>query len=421
MHVILRNSGLPACVLAALLSYTTVASAHAISTTSSLFKETMAQGAKGANAAQIRQKADSAAALAHSAQIKGLKAAQIGQEADRYVQNGYGVFVGQAGERYAGEIRGGQRNGYGIDTYPSGDRYEGKEVNNQKSGYGVYLYANGDRYEGEFASDRIDGWGVYFHADGSRYKGEFADGKANGPGFLIDTNGGAHMGIWRADTLIGLLPAASHASAPAQPSASVGPAPSVITPSQPPSRKRKPERTPFSAMTDDYGKAQQSSDLKKAYSYVGHTYIVSRFMVNLCQRPRLVADKTCSFLFSFSPHPVTILKVMRYSTAIDSRIVAKVRFGSDREGYIGFGFGGQYMLENAIDSALDDKTSEHCTAVFNSLYIGMAKRDVIKDIGDYRCVQVNTTITQSDVDEQWVCGSNRYSYFDNGTLTGIQR
>ena len=51
------------------------------------------------DAANARQKAIEARALAESAQNPAREAQHKGQESGRYVQDGYGMFVGRAGEQ----------------------------------------------------------------------------------------------------------------------------------------------------------------------------------------------------------------------------------------------------------------------------------------------------------------------------------
>lgn len=162
-----------------------------------------------ADAAEARQKAATARSLALAAQAAAREAARKGEQVGSYVQNGYGMFVGRAGEQYQGQIQGGQRNGYGVDVYPNGDRYEGQDWQNQKYGWGIYLHHNGERWEGQMNGDREVGWGMYFWPDGRqmrRYEGAFACDKPYGPGVAIDSGGDSHAGIWRDGTLVSLFP-----------------------------------------------------------------------------------------------------------------------------------------------------------------------------------------------------------------------
>jgi hypothetical protein len=167
--------------------------------------------------AEARERALEKGALARVAQSRARESELRAQESARYVQDGYGLFVGVGGERYRGEIRAGKRNGYGVDMFPSGDRYEGQEFENQKSGLGVYMSSKGDRYEGEFATDHSNGWGVYTWPDGRRYEGRFADDHPNGPGILTDIAGTTHAGVWKEGTLIDFFAPSRTAAAASSP------------------------------------------------------------------------------------------------------------------------------------------------------------------------------------------------------------
>ena len=81
------------------------------------------------------------------------------------------------------------------------------------------------------------------------------------------------------------------------------------------------------------------------------------------------------------------------------------------------------------DVALKD-IQRRCDALFAGLRIGMHESRVRNDqpsppgsgLGkSTRCASINTIETASVLHEQWVWGDDRYTYFDNGILTAIQR
>lgn len=80
------------------------------------------------------------------------------------------------GEKYVGEVRGGQPNGQGTYTWANGAKYVGEWKDGQRNGQGTYTWRNGDHYVGEFRNNKKHGQGTLTFANGRKYVGEFRDG-----------------------------------------------------------------------------------------------------------------------------------------------------------------------------------------------------------------------------------------------------
>jgi hypothetical protein len=80
-----------------------------------------AQADEVSDPAEARRMPVEESALARAAQSRAREAELRAEESAGFVQDGYGLFVGEGGERYLGEIHRGKRNGYGVDTFPNGD------------------------------------------------------------------------------------------------------------------------------------------------------------------------------------------------------------------------------------------------------------------------------------------------------------
>lgn len=145
-------------------------------------------------AAQQRAKAEQAKAQTASQQAARDRNPGAGFGSISYRTNGY-----YWGEKNAA----GQRDGYGIFFY-GGGRCECRFSHDLPIGAGVVVAASGDRYEGELGggeSGSAAGYGVYTWTDGRRFEGQFAADKPNGAGVLVDRLGAAHAGKWKNGSL----------------------------------------------------------------------------------------------------------------------------------------------------------------------------------------------------------------------------
>jgi hypothetical protein len=133
-------------------------------------------------------------------------------------RSGPGVWMGDDGERYAGDWQTNNRNGFGVTDPPNGIRFEGNWKDGKPCGVGVVSWPNGDRYEGDYcdghysgygvfyfsrnsntnyvrenagqwANDKQTGYGVRLWAAGTRSEGEWLDGELNGYAAEFDTTG----------------------------------------------------------------------------------------------------------------------------------------------------------------------------------------------------------------------------------------
>jgi hypothetical protein len=80
------------------------------------------------------------------------------------------------GEKYVGEVRGGQPNGHGTYTWADGGKYVGEWRDGQRNGRGTYTWPNGDQYVGEFRNNKKHGQGTLTFASGRTQIGQFRDG-----------------------------------------------------------------------------------------------------------------------------------------------------------------------------------------------------------------------------------------------------
>jgi len=111
-----------------------------------------------------------------NAEISGAKftsAACLSGDCD----NGYGVWVYESGDLYAGYWSGGYRNGEGTYLYADGQKYKGNVVQNKRNGYGIYYWIDGSSYTGNWKDGNQDGYGTYIASDGAVQTGTFEKGK----------------------------------------------------------------------------------------------------------------------------------------------------------------------------------------------------------------------------------------------------
>ena len=141
-----------------------------------------------------------------------------------------GILIGNSGEKYVGEFKGGLPSGYGIFSYADGQKYEGEVKGGVFNGLGTYTYGNGNiyigehkagkkhgqgtmtynygKYNGEWQNDRANGYGVFTYKKGlglsaKKYQGQFKNGKRNGQG-LMEYIDGHYTGGWKNDLEHGL-------------------------------------------------------------------------------------------------------------------------------------------------------------------------------------------------------------------------
>jgi len=74
------------------------------------------------------------------------------------------------------------------------------------------------------------------------------------------------------------------------------------------------------------------------------------------------------------------------------------------------------FLENPIDPNWDKETSEIIKQ--RKIKVGMSERQLLLSWGKPQ--RINKTVSASGVQEQWIYGSGRYVYMQNGTLTSYQ-
>jgi len=90
----------------------------------------------------------------------------------------------------------GAMSGEGVIEWKNGDRYDGEMRGGNKHGKGTFTWANGQRYEGEWADDVINGAGVLYYTNGDRYVGNFVSGAPHGKGTYTLQNGDVYVGDW---------------------------------------------------------------------------------------------------------------------------------------------------------------------------------------------------------------------------------
>jgi len=102
--------------------------------------------------------------------------------------NGYGVWVFDSGDMYAGYWSGGYRNGEGTYLYTDGQKYTGNFVNNKRNGFGKYNWIAGSSYSGEWKDGSQNGLGTYTGADGVVESGYYENGSYVGTSNPSATN-----------------------------------------------------------------------------------------------------------------------------------------------------------------------------------------------------------------------------------------
>jgi hypothetical protein len=119
-----------------------------------------------------------------------------------------GVFLGNLGGTYVGEMVNGKPHGNGNLKYQADDPlgrlvYDGQWLNGLQHGRGTLDLAGGGRYNGEWRAGKYNGRGTADFADGSRYVGEFREGQFEGEGTASYLDGSRYIGEWRAHSYHG--------------------------------------------------------------------------------------------------------------------------------------------------------------------------------------------------------------------------
>ena len=96
--------------------------------------------------------------------------------------NGYGTWVFNTGEKYAGVWKNKKRNGKGINYFVDGEWYKGDWVNDQRQGQGINYSANGDLYEGQWKGNARHGYGILTKTNGEVVEGMWEFGRFVGSG-----------------------------------------------------------------------------------------------------------------------------------------------------------------------------------------------------------------------------------------------
>lgn len=179
---------------------------------------------EAARRAQVTANQRAAAARQAAASADNLPGAQniTGADGDRYTTqisggapNGLGVRVRgsgvNAGDRYRGELRNGQRSGVGVYEFADNPgnasaraaRYEGEHSGDVASGFGVMHWRSGDSFAGQNAGGGGPARGVLTYANGLRYEGEMLNGHRQGLGVVWTAEGEvAQAGRWARDELV---------------------------------------------------------------------------------------------------------------------------------------------------------------------------------------------------------------------------
>jgi serine/threonine protein kinase len=107
------------------------------------------------------------------------------------------------GTRFYGSLVNGRpTDGRATMVFPTGNRYDGELKGGQRSGCGIYTFANGKRYIGQFKNDRFEGQGTWILQNGDRYIGSFQNNRCQGQGVFIFANGASKRGTWQDGNLV---------------------------------------------------------------------------------------------------------------------------------------------------------------------------------------------------------------------------
>jgi hypothetical protein len=105
----------------------------------------------------------------------------------------------EAGIKYRGTFRLGQKFGRGQEDWPDKSTYAGEFQNNIKHGKGKFTWANGNKYKGEFENGNISGKGRFKWKNGNEYKGQWKDNKMHGFGVFKWPDGKIYKGEYFED------------------------------------------------------------------------------------------------------------------------------------------------------------------------------------------------------------------------------
>lgn len=173
-----------------------------------------AQTTANQRAAAARQAAASTESLTNAQSITGADGDRYTTQISGGAPNGLGVRVRgsgvNAGDRYRGELRNGQRSGVGVYEFADNPgnasaraaRYEGEHSGDVASGHGVMHWRSGDSFAGQNAGGPGQARGVLTYANGLRYEGEMSNGQRQGLGVVWAADGDvAQAGRWARDEL----------------------------------------------------------------------------------------------------------------------------------------------------------------------------------------------------------------------------
>lgn len=107
----------------------------------------------------------------------------------KLVFHGQGMWTGQSGDHYFGDVKFGVQHGKGTFSFANGDKYTGDFKDGGMTGRGVFVYQNGERYEGDMLEDEFHGEGKYTYEDGGTYIGKYEYGVKHGKGVSLDERG----------------------------------------------------------------------------------------------------------------------------------------------------------------------------------------------------------------------------------------
>ncbi len=104
-----------------------------------------------------------------------------------YLNNCYGTFVWDSGDKYVGEFKEGLPHGQGTHTFVNrekydtseyGEKYEGEFQDLHFHGQGTLTFPDGSKWVGAWKNSQLNGYAVTYYADGSiNQEGIFKDNK----------------------------------------------------------------------------------------------------------------------------------------------------------------------------------------------------------------------------------------------------
>ncbi|MFH0893038.1 MAG: hypothetical protein V2A54_01280 [Bacteroidota bacterium] len=120
--------------------------------------------------------------------------------------NGFGTYVFESGEKYAGNWKNDERNGKGTNYFASGASYTGEWKDDKKHGQGSYTYkpeSTLEKYDGTYIAGSMEGQGTLTYKDGRKYVGGFHNDLFDGTGVYTEKDGTKKTGKWKCDMYLG--------------------------------------------------------------------------------------------------------------------------------------------------------------------------------------------------------------------------